>query len=41
MDLGEIEWQVVDWIRVAQDGEQWRVLVNLRLPYKAENFLTS
>jgi hypothetical protein len=34
----------VGWIRLAQDRKQWRDLVNtvinLRVPYKAENFLT-
>jgi hypothetical protein len=28
MDLWEIGWAVVDWIHPAQDGEQWRDLVN-------------
>jgi hypothetical protein len=28
MDLGEMEWDVVDWIDVAQDRDQWRALVN-------------
>jgi hypothetical protein len=36
MDLGEIGWDVVDWIDGAQDREQWRALVNtvmsLRVP---------
>jgi hypothetical protein len=34
-----------DWIQVAQDRDQWRVLVktvtNLRVPQKAGKFLTS
>jgi len=33
-----------DWIHLAQDRDQWRTLVNmimnLRFPQKAENFLT-
>jgi hypothetical protein len=45
MDLREIGWEVVDWINLAQDRDQWRTLANtvmkLRLPYKAENSLTS
>jgi len=28
MDLMEIVWEVVDWIHLAQDGDQWRVVVN-------------
>jgi hypothetical protein len=36
MDLGEIEWDVVDWNDVAQDRDQWRALgntvLNIRLP---------
>jgi hypothetical protein len=35
----------LDWIYVAQDRNQWRALVdmimNLRAPLKAGNFLTS
>jgi hypothetical protein len=36
MDLGEIVWDGVDWIDMAQDRDQWRALVNtvlnLRVP---------
>jgi hypothetical protein len=36
MDLGEIGWDGVDWIDMAQDTDQWRALVytvlNLRVP---------
>jgi hypothetical protein len=36
MDLGEIGWDGMDWIDLAQDRDQWRVLVNtvikLRVP---------
>jgi hypothetical protein len=28
MDLRQIGWDVVDWIDMAQDRDQWRVLVN-------------
>jgi hypothetical protein len=28
MDLREIGWEVVDWIHLAQDRDQWRVVVN-------------
>jgi hypothetical protein len=42
MDLREVAWQVVDWIYLAQNREQWRALLNtvmnLRIPYKAGNF---
>jgi hypothetical protein len=29
MDVGEIGWDGVDWIYVAQDRDQWRALVNI------------
>jgi hypothetical protein len=36
MNLREIEWAGMDWIDLAQDMDQWRVLVNtvmnLRVP---------
>jgi hypothetical protein len=28
MDLREVGLEVVDWIRLAQDWDQWRALVN-------------
>jgi hypothetical protein len=31
MDLREIGWDGVDWIDMAQDGDQWRALVNMVL----------
>jgi hypothetical protein len=31
MDLREVGWDGVDWNDVAQDREQWRVLVNMVL----------
>jgi hypothetical protein len=43
--LTEIGWKDVDWIHLAQDKDQWLDLVNtvmnLRVLYKAGNFLTS
>jgi hypothetical protein len=36
MDLREIGWEVVDWIHVAQDRNQWlalvKTLMKLRVP---------
>jgi hypothetical protein len=29
MDHRETGWEVVDWIQVAQDRDQWRDLVNM------------
>jgi hypothetical protein len=29
MNLGEIEWDVMDWIVLAQDRDQWSALVNM------------
>jgi hypothetical protein len=28
IDLREIEWEVMDWIDLAQNRNQWRALVN-------------
>jgi len=28
MDVKEIRWEVVDWMHLAQDRNQWRALVN-------------
>jgi hypothetical protein len=30
--LTEIGWDGMDWIYLAQDRDQWRALVNLRVP---------
>jgi hypothetical protein len=44
MDIGEIGWEKVDWMHLAQDRDQWRVVVkmvtNLQVPEKVWNFLT-
>jgi hypothetical protein len=44
MDVKETGWEGVNWILVAQDRGQWWALmntvINLRVPYKAGNFLT-
>jgi hypothetical protein len=44
MDLGEIGWDVVDWIDVAQDVDQWRAVVNtvmnLRVSQNTGKFLS-
>jgi hypothetical protein len=29
MDLGEIRWDGMDWVDLAQDKDQWRPLVNM------------
>jgi hypothetical protein len=31
MDLREIGWEGMDWIDMAQDRDQWRAVVNLRV----------
>jgi hypothetical protein len=28
MDLQEVEWGVMNWIKLAQDRDRWRTLVN-------------
>jgi hypothetical protein len=43
INLKDIGWEGVDWMHLAQDRDQWRVLVNtvmnLRFPRKATTFL--
>jgi len=45
MGLQEVGCGYVDWIGLAQDKDRWRTLVsvvmNLRVPWNAGNFLTS
>jgi hypothetical protein len=32
MDRREIEFGGMDWIDLAQDGDQWNMIMNLRVP---------
>jgi hypothetical protein len=45
MALQEVGWAGMDWIDMAEDRDAWRALVsvvmNLRFPQNAGNFLTS
>jgi hypothetical protein len=34
MDLREIEWDDMDWINLAQDGDQWKALVNKLMNFR-------
>jgi hypothetical protein len=35
IDLREIGWEIMDWIDLAQDRDQWRVLVNTVMNIRA------
>jgi hypothetical protein len=39
MDLREIDWEIVDWIHLTQDRDQWWAK-HIQVPEKAGNFLT-
>jgi hypothetical protein len=34
MDLGETGWDGRDWIKLAQDRDQWRALVNTVMTFR-------
>jgi hypothetical protein len=34
MDFGQIEWDGVNWIDMAQDRDQWRALVNTVMNFR-------
>jgi hypothetical protein len=34
MDLREVGWDGMDWIDLAQDGDQWRALVNTIMKFR-------
>jgi hypothetical protein len=34
MDFREIRWDGVDWFDMAEDRDQWRVLVNMVLNFQ-------
>jgi hypothetical protein len=33
-DLSEIAWKCVDWMRLARDRDQWRVLLNTVMNFR-------
>jgi hypothetical protein len=35
MDLREVEWDIMDWINLAQDRDQWRALMNTVMDFRA------
>jgi hypothetical protein len=37
MDIGEVGWDNVDWIGLAQDRNRWRALVNLHTSQEAHS----
>jgi hypothetical protein len=34
MSVGEIGWDDMDWIHLAQDRDQWRALVNTVMKFR-------
>jgi hypothetical protein len=36
MDLREIGWEVVDWVYLAQDRDQWWGLVNTLMSFRGQ-----
>jgi hypothetical protein len=36
MDIREIEWGGMDWIYLAEDREQWRVVVNMVMSHQVD-----
>jgi hypothetical protein len=41
MDLREIGWDGMDWIRVAQDRDQWKPLVNMAVNFRVPKMLAN
>jgi hypothetical protein len=45
IDLREPGWEVVNWMHLSEDRDQWRAVVNtvmnLRVPKEAGNFFTT
>jgi hypothetical protein len=41
MDLGEIRWDSVDWIDLAQDRDKWRALVDVVMNLQFHRMLGS
>jgi len=36
MDLRETGWEVVDWIHLAQDRDQWRAVVDTVMDFRPQ-----
>jgi hypothetical protein len=41
MDLGEVGWDGVDWIDLAQDRDRWRAYVNAVMKFGVHKMLGS
>jgi len=34
MDIREVRFEIVDWIYVGQERDQWRALVNMEMKFR-------
>jgi len=40
MDLKDIKWEGIDWIKLVQDRDKWWAVVNMMVKYEVSGNLT-